>query len=206
MSEVMTVPPPVVERKCKLEEVFEANFLELLRLVPRNPQVRGLLLKLTGKLPPPEAATFEQLKDWVETQCERPVKSSVTPEGVRRRDGGIAITVEFSETEYGRADYSVRRYGSEEFRLGAADLMELVNEAIESGGGLDEVVELVAGKIDEDAWEVCDPSMDDYGDYNYDEHDVSDTHDSEAGFSRAVLRNLVLAFVRERHPELAAEL
>jgi hypothetical protein len=100
----------------------------------------------------------------------------------------------------------VRRYGSEEFRLEADDLMELVNEAIESGGGLDEAVELVAGKINEDAWEVCDPSMDDYGDYEYSEHDVSDTGNSEASFSRAVLRNLVLAFVRERHPELAAEL
>ena len=84
--------------------------------------------------------------------------------------------------------------------------MEMVQEAIDAGGGIDEVVELVAGKIDDDAWDQCDPSMDDYGDYDYSDHEADDSGDSATEYSKDEIRNAVLAFVRERHPELAAEL
>jgi len=208
MSEVMTAPEPVASgtRKCVFEAVFDANFIELIGLAPRNPHVRALILKLTGQLPPPECATFEQLKDWVELHCEKQARP--LPSGTARnsREDGIVIHVDFSETEYGRADYSVRRHGSESFRLGAEDLMALVRTAIEDGDGLDKVVEAVAGKIDDDAWSQCDPSLDDYGDYDYSEHDVSDTGNSATECSRSDIRAAVLAFLRERHPELAAEL
>ena len=59
----------VIERKCSIEEVFEASFIELLKLVPANPYVRALILKFSGKLPPVEVETFESLKGWVE--CNR---------------------------------------------------------------------------------------------------------------------------------------
>ena len=208
MSEVMTAPEPVVPvaRKCVFEEVFDANFIELIALAPRNPHVRALILKLTGKLPPPECATFAQLKDWVELNCEKRARPSPTQTGTHSREGGIVINVDFSETEYGRASYSVRRHGSESFRIGAEDLMEMVRTAIDDGDGLDEVVEAVASKIDEDAWGECDPSLDDSGDYDYSEHDVSDTGDSATECNKSEIRAAVLAFVRERHPELAAEL
>ena len=208
MSEVMTAPEPVVPvtRKCVFEEVFDANFIELIALAPCNPHVRALILKLTGKLPPPECATFEQLKDWVEVNCEKRAKPLSSQTGRHSREGGIVINVDFSETEYGRADYSVRRHGSESFRLSAVDLMAMVQTAIDDGDGLDEVVEAVASKIDEDAWGECDPSLDDSGDYDYSEHDVSDTGDSATECNKSEIRAAVLAFVRERHPELAAEL
>ena len=64
----------------------------------------------------------------------------------------------------------------------------------------------IAQKIDDDAWNQCDPNLDDYGDYDYDEHDMNDSGDSETSYSKTEIRNRVLAFVRERHPELAAEL
>lgn len=208
MSEVMTAPTPVVpvERKCKFEEVFDANFLELIRLVPRNSQVRALILKLAGRLPEPECETFEQLKDWVETHCEPRARPLLNRSGRRVPEEGISITVEFSETEYGRADYSVPRSGSAEFHIDAEDLLEMVQEAIESGGGMDEVVGVIAGKIDDDAWNQCEADLDTYGDYDYSEHESNDSADSESSYSRSDIRNAVLAFVRERHPELAEEL
>lgn len=205
MNEVLTAPSPV-ERKCKFEEVFDAAFIELIQLVPRNPYVRALILKITGKMPGPGCETFEQVREWVETNCEKKSRPLSNQAGRRSREDGISITVEFSETEHGRASYSVQRRGSESFRIGAEDLMEIVQTAIEDGEGLDDIVEAVAGKIDEDAWGECDPSMDDYGDYDYDDHESNDTDNSETEFSRQEIRNAVLAFVRERHPELAAEL
>lgn len=204
MSEVIVVAP-VGERRCQIEEVFDTHLVGLLRLVPRNPLVRALILKLTGKMPGAECASFEQLKEWVELNCERKQRPSPSRNG-RNLDDGIAIDVEFAETEYGRADYTVRRFGSAQFHVGAEDVLEIVREAIEGGGGLEEIVEMIAGKIDEDAWNQCDPDMDEYGEYNYDEHDANDTGNSEAEFSRNEVRNAVLAFVRERHPELADEL
>ncbi|MEN9576974.1 MAG: hypothetical protein RL514_4829 [Verrucomicrobiota bacterium] len=208
MSEAMTAPEPVapVARKCVFEAVFDANFIELIELAPRNPHVRALILKLTGKLPPPECATFAQLKDWVELNCEKRARTSPPQTGGHSREGGIVINVDFSETEYGRANYSVRRRGREEFRLSAEDLMAMVRTAIDDGDGLDEVVEAVASKIDDDAWSQCDPSMDDSGDHDYSEHDGSDTGDSATECNKTEIRTAVLDFVRERHPELAAEL
>lgn len=206
MSEVLTAPEPVVlvPRKCRFEVVFDANFRELLRLVPRNPQVRAVILKLTGKLPPPECETFEQLKDWVELNCEPKFRSSANR--TASREGGISINVDFSETECGRASYSVSRSGSESFRINAEDLMEMVQTAIDEGAGLDAIVEAVATKIDNDAWSQCEPSLDDSGDYDYSDHQETETSDSETSYRRNDIRTAVLAFVRERHPELAAEL
>lgn len=205
MSEVMTAPIPV-ERKCRIEDVFDANFIELIRLVPRNPFVRALILKLTGKMPGSEQETFEQIKEWVETSCAKRARPASVRRGRNNPEGGIAINVEFSETEYGRADYSVPRSGSEEFRLDAEDLMEMVQTAVDAGEGIDEVVEVIAEKIDDDAWNHCNPDLDNYGDYDYSEHEATDSGNSETSYSRNEIRNAVLAFVRERHPELAAEL
>ena len=207
MTEVMPAPAvPVVRRKCVFEAVFDVNFRELVQLVPRNPQVRALILKLTGKLPPPECETFEQLKEWVELNCEKRLKPSPAPTSRHHPEGGIVITVDFSETECGRASYSVRRYGTESFRVGAVELLEIVRTALDDGDGMDEVVEAIASKIDDDAWSQCDPSMDDSGDYDYSDHESSETDDSETSFSRGDIRNTVLAFMRDRHPELAAQL
>jgi len=208
MSEVMTLPAPAlpVERMCRIEEVFDQNFIELLALVPRNPYVRALILKLTGKMAEPECETFEQIKEWVETTCRKKARPAPCRTNRRAAEDGIAINVEFSETEYGRACYSVRRSGSAEFHISAEDLIEMVQTAIDEGEGIDEVVNRVAEKIDEDAWNRCEPDMDDYGDYDYSDQESNDFGDSETEFSRNEIRNSVLAFVRERHPELAAEL
>jgi len=174
------LPNPVIpsERKCRIEEVFDQNFIELLRLVPRNPFVRALILKLTKKMPGPESETFEQVKEWVETNCEK--KARPSPSRANRvADDGISISVEFSEREYGRANYSVRRSGCDEFHLGTGDLNEMIQTAVDEGEGIDEIVERVAEKIDDDAWDQCDPNMDDYGDYDYDQHESDDFGDSD---------------------------
>jgi len=206
MSAVMD-PPATAARKCLIGHLLGPQVLALLERVPGNPQVRALVLKLAGKLPPLECETFEQVRDWIETHCE-PRKAAVPSRPAARRvvEEGIRLTVRFADTEYGRADYSVRRHSREEFHLGANDLLELVRTAVANGDSLDEIVEAAAQKVDDDAWEVCDPSMEDDGDYDYSNHDVSSTEDCETTFDRADLRRLILVFLRERHPELAAEL
>jgi hypothetical protein len=203
MSELTASGPPL-ERKCSIDQVFDASFIELLQLVPTNPLVRAWVLKLTGKLPPAECLTFEQLKDWVEFNCSKRVRKKPAPD--QAQEDGIRIGVDFSEQEYGRADYSVERYGHDTYQLTAEELLEIIQDTIEGGGGLGSIVDNIADRLDEDAWNQCSPDLDGYGDYSYDDHESTDSSDAETKYSRDQIRSLVHQFVQQHHPELVADL
>ncbi|MEI7533965.1 MAG: hypothetical protein WCK57_06300 [Verrucomicrobiae bacterium] len=198
------IAEPVVTNRCKIDEVFASPFIELIGLAPRNPVVRGLILSQTGRLPEPERVTFEQIKEWVETTC---IKRIRPPDAPRTHAGdGFAVKVEFSETEYGRARYSVGRSGSDEFALDADELLPLIHAAIDDETGVEAVVDKIAELIDTEAWERCEPNLDDYGEYDYDEHDSNDAGNGAVEFSRTQVRDRLLGFLRERHPGLLEEL
>jgi hypothetical protein len=204
MSAVMTEPEvPTIERKCKIEEVFGSAFIELIQLAPLNPVVRGLILAQTRKMPGPECETFEQIKEWVEATCEKRLRSLSSN---RPSADGIAIKVEFSDIENGRACYSVPRSGSDEFALDEDELISLVRDAIEDGKGLDAVVEIISNLIDDEAWNRCDPDLDDYEDYDYSDHDTTGSSDSKIEFSTAQIRDRLHSFLTQRHPQLLEEL
>ena len=203
MNNTLTMPPPT-ERKCAIEEVFDASFIELLQLVPANPFVRAWVLKFSGKLPPADCDTYAGLKDWVEGNCTKRIRPR--PQNNAPADDGIGILVNFSETEYGRANYSVDRSGEDTFQIGAEELLAMVQEAIDAGGGLTEVVDQITTRIDDDAWNECDPNMDSYGDYEYDDHDSNNSGNGETTYSRDQIKNRVLAFLQNHHPELAQQL
>ncbi len=200
MTETSVVQAAPPQRTCAIEQVFDSNFIDLLRLVPKNPSVRALILKLTGKMPVAGCQTFEEIKEWIETTCEKRTLSR------RVVGGGISIRVEFAESEYGGAEYSVRRHGASNFQLGANELMDIVERAVNDGEGIDYIVETLAQRIDEDAWGQCEPDMDDYGDYEYSDHESRDVRDGDIEFSWNEIKERVLAFLRAHHPELAAEL
>ena len=203
MSAVMTAPDvPAVTNRCRMDEVFARPFIELIGLAPRNPVVRGLILAQTRKMPGPECGTFEQIREWVETTCEPRAKAQTKAAA----EAGIAIKVEFSETEYGRANYSVPRSGSAEFALDADELLDLVREAIDDEDGINAVVEKIASLIDDEAWTRCEPDLDDYGSYDYGDHDSDDTENATTDYSKVQIRERVLGFLRNRHPELLEEL
>ena len=203
MNNTLTMPPPT-EHKCSIEEVFDASFIELLQLVPANPFVRAWVLKFSGKLPPADCETYDELKNWVEFNCTKRIRPK--PQSNAPADDGIGILVHFSETEYGRANYSVDRSGEDTFQIGAEELLAMVQEAIDAGGGLTEVVDQITTRIDDDAWNECDPNMDSYGDYEYDDHDSNNSGNGETTYSRDQIKNRVLAFLQNHHPELAQQL
>ena len=143
MNAVMTGPgEPAVASRCRLDEVFAHPFIELIGLAPRNPVVRGLILAQTGRMPGTERETFEQIKEWVETTCApcagggRPTNGGRAPSR-----NGIGITVEISETEYGRANYSVDRSGSKELAFDEDELLAIIQEVIADGKPLAAVID-----------------------------------------------------------------
>jgi len=68
------------------------------------------------------------------------------------------------------------------------------------------VVDQIASRIDDDAWNECDPDMDSYGDYEYDEHESHDSGSAEINYNRDQIRSRVLAFLQAHHPDLAQQL
>jgi hypothetical protein len=203
MNAVIVGPEvPAASNRCKIEEVFARPFIELIGLAPKNPVVRGLILSQTGKLPGPDRETFEEIKEWVETTCDKKLR----PLHAARSQDAFAVHVEFSETEYGRAGYSVPRSGSDEFTLDAEELLPMIEEAIDDGDGIDTLVDKIAELIHSEAWDRCDPNLDDYGDYDYEDHESDDSGNSAVEFSTAQVRDRLLHFLRERHPQLLEEL
>jgi hypothetical protein len=205
MSAVIKEPElPAIPRKCKIDEVFAGSFIDLISLAPKNRTVRAIIMAETGKMPAPECETLEQIKEWVETTCDKKRRVS----GHQRNEGvtAFSITVDFSEKEYGSANYSVNRSGSEEFNVDRDELLEIVETAIDNGESIDDLVQTISEKIHEDAWNQCDPNMDDYGDYDYDSHESSESGSCGESFSAAQIRERVLAFLRANHPDLAEQL
>ena len=201
----MNTTTTTVANRCKIEEVFASPFIELIGLAPRNPVVRGLILHQTGKLPGAERQTFEAIKEWVELTCT-PWASHLTKSAPANGDDAFSVKVEFSDTEYGRANYSVGRSTTDEFKLDGEEVLQIVQEVIDDGERLDKVVDKLAELIDSEAWDRCDPSLDDSGDYEYDNHDLSDTDNSAVEFSKTQVRERLLIFLRNRHPDLLEEL
>lgn len=200
MSNTLAVLASAPERTCTIEQVFDANFIELIQLAPKNPSVRALILKLTRKMPPSECETFEQIKEWVERTCE------TRPLSARAGEVAVSVRIEFSDIQYGKADYSVRRYGADNFEIKAAELTEITERIVARGEGIDGIVQAIAMRIDDDAWSHCDPEMDCSDDYDYSEHESCDHGDSALDYSTRQIKDSVLAFLRARYPELAAEL
>jgi hypothetical protein len=190
----------IMERRCEIDQVFARPFIELISLAPRNPVVRGLILAQTGRLPASDCDTFESVKQWVETTCERKVQPTHIVRGAA--GDGITVKVEFSETEYGRVHYSVPRSGTDEFALDADELLELVRKVINEGGSLDAVVEKIAELIHEDAWSRCEPDLEDAGDYAYEDFDSSGSENAEIEFASSQIQERLLAFLQLDHPEL----
>jgi hypothetical protein len=200
---MMPEPVPVLERKCVIHEVLAMSLIELLKLAPRNPLVRGLILAQTGQMPPVEYETYEQIKDWVETTCQ---KKARPPQVSTDNDTAVAIRVEFSEMEYGKASYSVSRSGAEDFHFTPEDLLEMAEVCVGNGDGFDALVRAIESKISHEAWEQCEPDMDNYGDYEYDSHDSDNSDNSSVEFSTTEIEELVRNYLTQHHPDLLEQL
>lgn len=173
----------------------------LLRLCPNNPTYRALLSQVVREIPPPEFTTYDQLKDWVESNYD---PGQNTPSVTRHVLAGMArpvqqeqalfdVDVDLSETEYGRCNYSVNRTGSTSSSYSMIDLARLIEE--EDCGSLDDLLRTVCDDATDDAWADADMEG---GDYTYDEHESSTTEHENVDLTlsrselRVRLRNFLL--------------
>lgn len=95
-------------KRCKIEDQVSAKTISMLKVAPMNETFRATLMSELGQMPPKEAQTYEQIKDWVEYNFPKEVPVSQAPPPPI---GLLTVqAVRYGHVERGRADYS--RMGS----------------------------------------------------------------------------------------------
>lgn len=213
----LALEPP--SRKFRLEDVMNAQLLNLLRIAPRNAVVRSHVQAMFGEAIPDELATFEQIKEWLEFKFPVP-----RLDGTRQRAYGIAQTrnrstqlrhpvhpnlhlpseelfvpVHFSEIEYGRANYTVRRSLDYDVPIDASNVTRMVRDGLELDGIVREITEIALQNASGN-----DPGGG-HEDYDYNNHECNDSDNQETTVYRDQLTELLVAHIRRHYGPQEAE-
>lgn len=198
--EILSKEPPT--RITILEEAVPPTLIALMKSAPQNPTLHGHLMVMFGKLPPPGLETFNQLKDWVEFNCERIVltgnlaRAYIVPknvlanyerpsgyqildvEAIRTHAPILQVNLNCGETEYGSASYTVDRRWNFTSTFSELELDRIIRAAATNHGRMSDVINDIVDQAREDAQDN-DPG-DGYGDYAYEPREANDTEDSYA--------------------------
>lgn len=186
----------------KLEHVLDATALAILDAFPGHDLIKGTLLAKLGELPPAEAlASKDELQRWLLENYEKPVDiAPAAPTPARRAPMPtpvLTVDIEASETEYGTASYSVRRSGSTSKSWTSGELQDLLQEAIEDDMDFDGLMERLEERSLESAQDGG-MDMDDYGNYEYSDHDSTSSDDYEDSITNGrSVRQALETWVRE---------
>ncbi len=119
---VESAPKP---RRCKIEQLISAKTVSMLKVAPMNETFRATLMSELEQMPPKEAQTYDQIKDWVEYNFPKEV---AMPEPVPVGSLTVAA-VNFAHTERGRADYTRRGTFRGTLVIPGERILELANSA-----------------------------------------------------------------------------
>jgi hypothetical protein len=112
-------------RRCKIEEQVSAKTVSMLKVAPMNETFRATLMSELEQMPPKEAQTYDQIKDWVEYNFP---KDLPTPDPLPV--GSLTVgSVTYSVTERGRAAYTRRGTYRGAMIVPGERIMELANSA-----------------------------------------------------------------------------
>jgi hypothetical protein len=200
-------PPavPVEKPKPTIDMFFPLQFIELIRSHPKNPLLRGHIMKRLLKMPPAECDTFDKLVEWITTNCTPPKNTTLQQMGqtarVRQRpaeEPSVNIDFDVSRTEIGRCDYTVNVSGSGCLGVRLSKLTELIDDyEIES---IDELIDRLECVVRED--DETNGVLGDYGDCEYSDHDCTDTDNHEVSIiNRRSLGTAVLEMLSQHAPE-----
>lgn len=197
IEEVKAAEPPA--RKCQIGLVLGATIDELLKAAPENAIARAHAMSRIKQAIPDHCVTYEQIKEWIETTIEfksvAPIPSSSGR--VRNRNAAFEIEVEKSETEIGRCRYSVSVSGRSNHPFTEEEVLEWVQSSIDDGETISEVLQ----KLKEDICDNADVSMDNYGDYDHDDYEASDSDNHSTDWNQSRLESRLIDWLRNNHPD-----
>lgn len=181
-------------KKSQLADHFSGNFIGMIKSQPENPEVRGHMMLVLKVEPPRELSTFDQLKDWVEKTFESPQKPMRSNASGARPGPGVhdlEIKFDYSETELGRASYSIKKYATEIRSFTLQDLKEWQEE----GKTMDQIAEAIqelAEQDDDIDWE------DDEDGHDYSDLDPSGSEGFEC-WPQVVIKNKIRSFLESQN-------
>jgi hypothetical protein len=194
---VFTEEPPdpnAPVKKCQIEKVLQPTVLELLKLAPANPVARAHALNNLKRALPDECKTFDEIKAWVELNCEpkSPISPATAP-STRRRNTAFEIEVSSSEIESGTASYTCSRSGCNDVPITVEEIEEALNNATDLEGVVDALEEVIREKAGEYI------SMES-SDFEYDNEELTGSDDYSTEWSRRTLMRLVGEWISDNRP------
>lgn len=189
-------PVPIEPRKktCSFYAHVSRHVQELAKAAPGNKIVGGILLRMTGKMPP-EFKSFEELVEWVEYEYN-PVIQRPPTHGPARNEVAFTVDVSYSATETGTARYSAGVSDSAEIQISESLIRDLINET----DSISDTVERLERMIYDN--ELYAPSYEaEDADYSYSRHEFDSTDDESCDFSSRQMRENLVEWLRENLPE-----
>lgn len=173
-EEVLKLEPP--HPKFRLEAFVDAHTLNLMKNSPRNPIVHAMVLARFKHKPPATISTYEELKEWVELNGERPTTPVPVPKsptgtlGTRPVLPGITVLMTHEHTAHGRCRWSQVRMAKSRVEWTHSEIIELIEEGLD----FDEIEE-----------RICEGSRENFGENEYDDEAVGgyEYEDHEEGDS-----------------------
>lgn len=161
----------ILKRKCSITALLGKSLVELLQAAPLNPTGRARILAITGQMPPDTITTYDELKAWVESNCEPKTKPGgpVRP-GAPQPLNGIVVQVRFREDETGSCSYSCLNTALANYEI----TPDMINNLMDEGGNLNDLANEILTHIQEHAWDDVDPDMESC-DYEHDDYNTSGT-------------------------------
>lgn len=157
---------------------------ELVKKSPDNPITRSVLRK-HGFIIPSNLLGVNKVIDFINNSKPPKIQSTsnvnirtVNPTTNYRTQSYLDVDVSYSETEYGSCSYSVSRSGSESVRVPTNIIREAILEDDD-----DKILDYIRDNLNRDC-------MDDYDDYNYENHDYSDSDHYEDDVNYNMARDL----------------
>ena len=172
------------------------EYKELIRNNPNNPITRSVL-RNKGLLIPRDITVLESIIDYInENNLSINVKPRVnitsntnTNTATRTREETLSVDVEYSETEYGTCRYFVNRSGVESVNVP----ISIIREAIVENDN-DIICDYVRQHIDY--------NFEDYDNYRYEDHEYSDSDNSDDNIGDRMAQNLIEDYIEQYgHPD-----
>jgi hypothetical protein len=177
-----------------LEDIIPAQQLEIIKLVPKNPIVQGLIMKYTGLPIPATMQTFEEIREYVEGM----ISKGKSPQQAKPFIAGVSVPCSLRETEYGIIKYRVERKGTLVVEWTAEEIKNLA----EQHSNFESLLEEFGDTTEENAKEDCDNWEADWGNAEYFDTEPDDCEDNEVMISHSQIKVSVMKLLSDNWPDI----
>lgn len=182
-------------RKCLFDDFIPINIANFIRQSPNNGTFRTLLASHLGQPLPPEADTYDKIKEWVEFNFPTDEEPLV---GEKQKPAmpALSMPIRAVERQRGTCNFSRTMTGTVRVNLSRAELDEIL---LDEDGSMEDAVTAVEEKIIETVQrnvELIESEAD------YSDHDVSDSRGMEVEHSTGgSIRRYIGDVIRAQFPD-----